>query len=120
MGEVYAFVRGRTDLATGTGGDLWQNVMLYKDQRPDVEVGVVVSASFEPQGRVVPSELPGGDVAMATHRGDYAQLGVTHDAVRDYVTAAGRELAGPRWEIYAHGRPDPSENDTEIYWLLAE
>jgi effector-binding domain-containing protein len=120
LGEVYAFVRGRTELATGTGGDLWQNVMLYKDQRPDVEVGVLVSASFEPQGRVVPSELPGGDVAMATHRGDYAQLGVTHDAVRDYVTAAGRELAGPRWEIYAHGRPDPSENDTEVYWLLAE
>ena len=59
LSEVYAFVRSRTDLATGSGGDLWQNVMLYKDKTPDVEIGVLVSGSFEPQGRVIPSELPG-------------------------------------------------------------
>jgi len=108
LAEVYGFVRGRTDLATGSGDELWQNVMLYKDQTPDVEVGVLVSESFEPEARVIPSELPGGEVATATHRGDYARLGVTHDAVRDYATAAGRELAGPCWEIYGHGRSDPS------------
>jgi effector-binding domain-containing protein len=118
LGEVYGFVRSRTDLATGRGGELWQNVMLYKDRRPDVEVGVLVSASFEPEGRVIPSELPGGEVATATHRGDYARLGVTHDAVRDYATAAGRELAGPCWEIYGHGRADPSEAETDVFWLL--
>jgi effector-binding domain-containing protein len=118
LGEVYGFVRSRTDLATGRGGELWQNVMLYKDRRPDVEVGVLVSASFEPEGRVIPSELPGGEVATATHRGDYARLGVTHDVVRDYVTAAGRELAGPCWEIYGHGRADPSEAETDVFWLL--
>ena len=118
LGEVYGFVRSRVDLATGSGGELWQNVMLYKDQRPDVEVGVLVSASFEPEGRVIPSELPAGEVATATHRGDYARLGVTHDAVRDYVTAAGRELAGPCWEIYGHGREDPSEAETDVFWLL--
>jgi effector-binding domain-containing protein len=118
LGEVYGSVRRRTDLATGSGGELWQNVMLYKDQRPDVEVGVLVSAPFEPEGRVIPSVLPGGEVATATHRGDYARLGVTHNAVRDYVTAAGRELAGPCWEIYGHGQADPSESETEVFWLL--
>ena len=118
LDEVYGFVRTRGDLATGTGGERWQNVMLYKDQRPDVEVGVLVSASFEPEGRVTPSELPRGEVATATHRGDYTRLGVTHDAVRDHVSAAGRELAGPCWEIYGHAGPDPSKNETEIFWLL--
>lgn len=118
LGEVYEFVRGRPDLATGAGGERWQNVMLYKDQRPDVEVGVLVTASFEPHGRVIASELPGGEVATATHRGDYAQLGVTHDAVRESVAAQGRELAGPCWEIYGHGQADPSEQETEIFWLL--
>ena len=108
LSEVYAFVRSRTDLATGSGGDLWQNVMLYKDKTPDVEIGVLVSGSFEPQGRVIPSELPVGEVATATHQGDYARLGVTHDAVRDYVTSSGGELAGPRWEIYGHERRGPS------------
>jgi effector-binding domain-containing protein len=118
LDEVYGVVRGRPDLATGSGGELWQNVMLYKDDRPDVEVGVLVSRPFEPAGRVVASVLPGGDVAMATHHGDYARLGVTHDAVREQVASHGRALAGPRWEIYGHWRADPSELETEVFWLL--
>ena len=41
----------------------------------DVEIGVLVTTGFEPVGRVIASELPGGEVATATHRGDYARLG---------------------------------------------
>jgi effector-binding domain-containing protein len=67
---------------------------------------------------VIPSSLPAGEVATATHRGDYANLGVTHDAVRDYAAAHGRELAGPCWEIYGHARPDPSETETQVFWFL--
>lgn len=116
--EVYEFVRPRPDLATGIGGELWQNVMLYKDDRPQVEVGVLASGSFEPQGRVIASELPGGTVATALHRGDYARLGETHDAVRDHIAATGRAPAGPLWEIYGHWRADPSELETQVFWLL--
>jgi effector-binding domain-containing protein len=97
---------------------MWQNVMLYKDQTPDVEVGVLARARFERAGRVTASELPGGDVATATHHGDYARLGETHDAVRARVAAEGRELAGPCWEIYGHAQPDPSDQRTEVFWLL--
>jgi effector-binding domain-containing protein len=118
LGEVYRFVRGHPDLATGEGAERWQNVMLYKDNRPDVEVGVLVKGLFQAEGPVIPSELPAGEVATAVHRGDYAQLGVTHDAVRGYVAAQGRELAGPCWEIYGHAPPDPSEAETEVFWLL--
>jgi effector-binding domain-containing protein len=118
LDEVYTFVRERDELATGIGGERWQNVMLYKDDRPDVEVGVLASGRFEPSGRVVPSALPAGEVATAIHRGDYAELGVTHDAVREFASARGRELAGPRWEIYGHWREDPTELETEIFWLL--
>ena len=118
LGQVYEFVRRRPELATGDGGELWQNVFLYMDDRPEVEVGVLVSAPFQAEGPVIPSALPAGEVAVATHRGDYATLGVTHDAVRDYAAAHGRELAGPRWEIYGHAPPDPSEAETEVFWLL--
>jgi hypothetical protein len=52
LGEVYGFVRRRPDLVTGNAGESWQNVMLYKDQRPDAEVGVLVTTPFEPEGRV--------------------------------------------------------------------
>jgi effector-binding domain-containing protein len=118
LGQVYEFVRPRPELATGVGDELWQNVMLYKDQRPDVEVGVLVSGPFEADGPVIASALPAGEVATATHRGDYAKLGDTHDAVRDYAAAHGRELAGPCWEIYGHATPDPSEAETDVFWLL--
>ncbi|HTP18344.1 MAG TPA: hypothetical protein VMJ65_01995 [Solirubrobacteraceae bacterium] len=34
------------------------------------------------------------------------------------TAAEGRDLAGPRWEIYGHWREDPNELETEIFWLL--
>ena len=108
LDEVYRFVRGHEELATGDGTERWQNVMLYKDDRPDVEVGVLAARSFEPEGRVISSLLPGGEAATAIHRGDYAGLGASHDAVRADVAACGRDLAGPRWEIYGHWREDGS------------
>jgi effector-binding domain-containing protein len=118
LDQVYEFVRPRPELATGDDDGQWQNVMLYKDQRPDVEVGVLVSGPFQAEGQVILSALPAGEVATATHCGDYAKLGVTHEAVREYAAAHGRELAGPCWEIYGHARPDPSEAETEVFWLL--
>jgi effector-binding domain-containing protein len=118
LGQVYEFVRLRPELATGDGDELWQNVMLYVDQRPDVEVGVLVSGPFESHGPVVCSALPAGEVATATHRGDYAKLGVTHETVREAAAAHGRVLAGPCWEVYGHATPDPREAETDVFWLL--
>lgn len=118
LAQVYEFVRARPELATGTGREQWQNVMFYKDQQPDVEVGVLVSRPFQAEGSVIPSALPAGEVATATHHGDYSKLGVTHAAVRAYSAAHGRELAGPCWEIYGHAPPDPSEAETEVFWFL--
>jgi effector-binding domain-containing protein len=118
LDEVYRFVRAHEELGTGDGAERWQNVMLYKDDTPNVEVGVLAATSFEREGRVISSRLPGGEAATAIHRGDYADLGATHDAVRAHVAAFGRELAGPRWEIYGHWREDPSELETELFWLL--
>jgi effector-binding domain-containing protein len=100
LDEVYGFVRGRRELATGDGSEQWQNVMLYKDDRPDVEVGVLAAKRFESVGPVISSTLPGGEAATAVHRGDYAKLGATHDAVRAHAAACGREL------------------ETEVFWLL--
>ena len=55
---------------------------------------------------------------MATHRGDYALLGVTHNAVGEHVAAEGRELAGPCWEVYGHAAADSAEQEVEVFWLL--
>jgi effector-binding domain-containing protein len=121
LDEVYAFVRTSAALATpDDGAPKWKNVMLYKDGQPNVEVGVLAPRTFAAEGRVIPSQLPGGRTAMAIHRGDYAQLGSTHEAVHRFVEAQGLALAGPRWEIYGHWRDDPDEVETEIYYLLRQ
>ena len=94
------------------------NVMLYKDDVPNVEVGVQVTGSFDSVGRVTASSLPGGPVATATHIGPVSALGDTHQSIRQWSDANGYRPAGPRWEIY--GDPDPSTGDfrVEVLWLL--
>jgi effector-binding domain-containing protein len=119
LDEVYAFVRPRPELSPEPGpGPDWRNVMLYKDDAPSVEVGVLVAGSFAPEGRVVPSQLPGGTVATALHRGDYAELGRAHDAVLRRAAELGRAPAGPRWEIYGHWYDDGRAPETEVFHLL--
>ena len=119
LDEVYAVLRdGEAPDATRQARPRWQNVMLYKDDVPNVEVGVLASGPFATNGRVVPSVLPAGEVAMTVHRGPYSELDRAHRAVRDWCAARGRQLAGARWEIYGHWREDPRELETEVCYLL--
>jgi effector-binding domain-containing protein len=111
LDQVYACLR-RQAVRQG------RNVMLYKDGPPQAEVGVELIAPCVLDSPVIRSALPGGEVAMTVHRGPYADLGLAHDAVRQWCSTAGRSLAGPRWEIYGHWHDD-AEPETEVYYLLA-
>jgi len=115
LDAVWSFLRGDAPEGLYEQG---HNIMLYKDDVPNVEVGVQVNTSFDPVGHVVPSMLPGGLVATATHTGPIAKIGDTHAAVCEWSKANGYQLAGPRWEIY--GDPDPStgDYDVEVFWSL--
>jgi hypothetical protein len=35
-----------------------------------------------------------------------------------HTDAHGLTRAGPRWEISGHWREDPSQLESEVYWLL--
>ena len=121
LDEVYAFVRRCPEFAAalaGAPGPHWQNVMLYRESAPNVEVGVLAPGLFEPGGRVIASELPGGRAATAVHRGNPGQIGETHDAVRAYLRTHRLQPTGVVWEVYGH----PSEHgsfDTEVFHQLA-
>jgi NAD(P)-dependent dehydrogenase (short-subunit alcohol dehydrogenase family) len=67
----------------------------------------VVNAALDRFGRID---------TLVNNAGIY--IGDAHDAVHQQAAAHGRELAGPRWEIYGHWREDPSELETEVFWLL--
>jgi hypothetical protein len=113
LDEVYAFVRPRPELSPGDG---WHNVMLYMDDTPSVEVGVLVGEPFAPAGRVVCSQLPAGNVLTTTYRGDWSELGRGHDAVHRHAAEHRIALTRVRWEIYGHGHEAPS---TEISYLVS-
>jgi len=115
LGEVWSFLRGEGPEGLYKDG---HNIMLYKDDVPNVEVGVQVNRSFASAGHVVASALPGGLVASATHTGPTASIGNTHRAVCEWSKANGYRLVGPHWEIY--GDPDPSTGDfdVDVLWSL--
>ena len=119
LDPVYAAARGAGIHLDG------QNVFVYRpgaDPGGDAEVefGVGVTAPFEPVGAVRYSAVPAGEVAATTHWGDYAGLGDAHGAVIAWCRANGRELAGPRWEVYGHWSDDPAQRRTDVYHLLRE
>ena len=60
-----------------------RNVMLYLDDVPNVEIGVLLDQPCPLTGRVVASTLPAGNVATTVHHGSYAELGLAHQAVLD-------------------------------------
>jgi len=112
LDEVYAVLARNGEPRPGC------NVMLYLDDVPHVEVGVEVAAPFAPSGAVICSALPAGPVATTVHRGPYDQLDVAHQAVRAWCAAQGRELAGPRWEVYGDWHADPAELETTVSYLI--
>jgi hypothetical protein len=116
--EVWAVVRDAPDCRPG------RNVILYRDDVPNVEVGVEMEGRFHGRGRVLPSALPAGPAASTVSRGAPSRegLGAAHAAVVSFCEAAGHRLAGLRWEVYDHWRDDqdPDAFQTHIGWLLAD
>jgi effector-binding domain-containing protein len=114
LDKMWAFLR-RAPVGLHEHG---HNIMLYKDDTPRVEVGVRVTASFEPAGDVVPSVLPSEVAACATHAGAIGRIGDTHAAVGAWCHQNGHRLSGERWEVY--GDPDPVSGDftVEVCWTV--
>jgi effector-binding domain-containing protein len=111
LDEVWSAVRPRRDEIRPR-----RNVMLYKDDVPNVEVGVEIAGSYAPVGRIVASALPAGRVAMTTYRGSW-DVGPAHQAVIDECDRLGLERVGPRWEIYGHFNA-PGDEEVEIFHLV--
>jgi effector-binding domain-containing protein len=111
LDEVYAGLRE-------SGAALGCNVMLYRDDVPNVEVGVQVTGPFRPSGRIISSALPAGRVATTSHHGPYDGLDAAHRAVLAWCGTHGHRLSGTRWEIYGDWHDDPEELVTEVSYLL--
>jgi effector-binding domain-containing protein len=96
-----------------------RNIMLYRDDVPNVEIGVERADPPPLTGRIVASALPAGRVATTVHYGSYADLGLAHHAVHDWCAARRLRPTRTRWEVYGPHNDDPAKVWTEVYWLLS-
>jgi effector-binding domain-containing protein len=83
----------------------------------DFEVGVPVSATVRPTGRVVAGELPATTVARTIYHGPYEGLGSAWGDFGDWLKQQGHQPAESLWECYIAGPEssrDPSSWRTEL------
>ena len=118
LDKVWNFIRSQPDLRTDG-----HNIFLYHHpKQPGAPIlcdfGVEVTRAFEAAGEVYGTETPGGEVAVAVHRGPYNRMNEAYDAIKQWLTANRRESAGHSWEIYGDPTPDPADTETTIVHLL--
>ena len=83
------------------------------------EFGVEVTRTIGTVGEVYATTTPGGDAAVAVHRGRYDRMDETYRAIDQWMAANRRRSAGCSWEIYGDPTPDPADTETTLVHLLA-
>jgi len=85
-----------------------------------MEAGVEIGGPFESDDRtILCTTTPAGRAARAVHRGPYNEMSAAHSAVLEFCRQRGYQLAGPSWEMYGDWHEDPSQLETEVYYLLS-
>jgi hypothetical protein len=118
LGLVWPLIRSQPGLWSGG-----HNIFLYHHpERPGAplrcDFGVEVTRTFETAGEVYATETPGGEAAVAVHRGPYNRMNEAHDAIGKWMAANGRESGGHSWEIYGDPTPNPADTETTVVYLL--
>jgi effector-binding domain-containing protein len=118
VGKVWDFLRSQPGLRTDG-----HNIFLYHHpKQPSAPIlcdfGVEVTRTFETAGEVYATETPGGEAAVAVHRGPYNRMNEAYNAIEKWMAANRRESAGHSWEIYGDPTPDPADTETTVVHLL--
>lgn len=83
------------------------------DQEVTLQAGIPVEAHVEATDRIDADTLPGGPVVTTWHVGDYADLGLAHQATAAWFESHDRTTGGAPWESYV---TDPAEEPDPAKW----
>jgi effector-binding domain-containing protein len=83
-----------------------------------IEAGVEALTDFTERGQVRHASTPSGEVAVATHHGEYSDLASAYAALELWCRDTGRRPAGVNWEVYGDWDEDPAKRRTDVYFLL--
>jgi hypothetical protein len=116
--KVWDFIRGQPGLWTDG-----HNIFVYHHAKQPgapmlCDFGVEVTRTFETVGEVHATETPGGEAAVALHRGPYNCMDEAYNAIDTWMTENRRVSAGHSWEIYGDPTPDPADTETTVVHLL--
>jgi effector-binding domain-containing protein len=99
---------------------------LYRDwdgQTMQVDVGFPVSPAdaARADGEVQAGQIPEGKALKAVHRGSYARLQETYEAMEAHVKETGLKTREIAWEVYMNDPVSAPEDElvTELYMPLA-
>lgn len=107
IAEVIAAARSQ---GLGPAGPVFSHHFAMQPGIFNFEVGVPVSGSLKPVGRVVAGELPAAKVVRTIYTGPYEGLGEAWGEFIDELEAAGHKHAPNLWERYL---TDPATTSNE-------
>ena len=120
LDRVWEFVRSQSGLWTDGHNVFLSHHPTWPGAPIRCDFGVEVTRTFAAAGEVYATETPGGEAAVAVHRGPYDRMNEAYGAIDAWMAANGRESAGHSWEIYGDPTPDPADTETTVVHLLRQ
>ena len=117
--ELHATVHA-AGVTPGAGGGLYPGE-LFEVEAADVVVFLPVPVAIPAGSRARMIEVPAAELAVAVHRGPFADLDQTYAAVGLHVAEREIGVTGPIREYYlvtAADTPDESQHRTEVCWPI--
>lgn len=86
----------------------------------DVEIGFPVAREIAGEGEIRASRIPAGKRATTIHKGAYADVAVTYDALARWMGEKGLEPLGVAYEFYYNSPQDVPESEllTRVDFLV--
>ncbi len=116
------------DLGAQPSGPPYGRYHQFGPEQATVEIGIPTAApasTLSPmadaaEGELAASELPGGEVAVAVHRGSYDSLPATYATLEKWIGDQGRSVGDAPWESYVDdpSEVDPADLRTEVCWPI--